>query len=263
MEQIIDSFVETKIIPDLKNQLQKLCLEPDNEEGIRFILQSVSKNMDKKALILTLKSILFVEKTSDVQRKNASVAIPFYLEAHESRDRSLIADELFTFGYRNGVPFYVQKLINYGGQNKGFLNVHKNNEDAFRWALRTNDMETVQILLNNQDKLGGIDINANNDQAFRECAVVGNLEAIKFLYDLAQQRKTPVNINTNKNEAFYRACTGGYLDVAQWIYQKSIDLGKKIDIRDGNHRYLNDTLKAYGQHTLRNLTVADWLSTLH
>lgn len=262
MDQRIDSFVGSKIMAQLTDNLKKMCEVEGNQKAVAMVVESASRMMGKAELIAKTKPILMEKDQALTYYTNTAGLIKTYLDSQETRNRSMAAEELFNHGFRQGATPYVVELIRYGGKTKSFINVHKNNEDAFRWALRTDNMDLVNLLLDNQQVIGGIDLHANNDQAFRECCVVGNLVAAQWLYDYAKTKGSPINLGVNKNEAFHRACTGGYLELAQWIYGRCKEVGKPIDLSEGDYRYLGDTFKAYGPNKTQVLQIAQWLSSM-
>jgi len=122
------------------------------------------------------------------------------------------------------------------------LNIHANDDEAFRYAcryghieiakwlisldantiLKTNndfafintfyngDFNLINVLMGMEYK---IDIHAKNDYAFRNACKYGHIEVAKWLYSLDDK----TNIHAKNDYAFRNACKYGHIEVAKWL----------------------------------------------
>jgi len=85
-----------------------------------------------------------------------------------------------------------------------------------------------------------INIHSNNEHAFKLRCADGNLEGVQWLYHYANEIKSPINIHDNsehcgqKMNAFSNSCAGGHLHVAKWLYEQAISINSPINIRINN-----------------------------
>ena len=70
----------------------------------------------------------------------------------------------------------------------GGIDIHRNNDSAFRWASRKGHESIVRWL----HSLGGVDIYANNDEAFRFACYNGHESIVRWLREISN---TELNSN--------------------------------------------------------------------
>src|SRR5580692_2014636 len=63
-----------------------------------------------------------------------------------------------------------------------------------------------------------LNIHKDNECAFRWSCWYGRLEVVKWLYDLGLQLNSPINIHVDNEYAFKCCCQNGHLGVAKWLY---------------------------------------------
>ena len=80
---------------------------------------------------------------------------------------------------------------------------------------------------NNADK---IDIHANNEEAFRLSCKYGHLEIAKWLINLSIKEEEPINIHIDNEWAFRKSCEQGHLNVVKWLYRVSKQQKTPIDL---------------------------------
>ena len=79
-------------------------------------------------------------------------------------------------------------------------------------------IEAAKWLLQlSQEIKSPIDIRANNDYAFRWSCRNGKIEMAKWLWQLSQEIKSPINIRTYDDFAFKMSCNCGHVEVAKWL----------------------------------------------
>jgi hypothetical protein len=116
---------------------------------------------------------------------------------------------------------------------KQSLNIHKDNDFAFRESCKNGYLEVVKWLYDVGLQLNSpINIHEDEERAFRWSCWCGHLEVSKWLYDLSLQLNSPINIHVIGEHAFRWSCMNGYLEVAKWLcslcdkYSIKIDNGK-------------------------------------
>jgi hypothetical protein len=62
---------------------------------------------------------------------------------------------------------------------------------------------------------GMIDIHAENESAFRWGCVNGHLQVVQWLWSISNET---INIHTYYDDAFDWSCRNGHLEVAQWLW---------------------------------------------
>ena len=115
------------------------------------------------------------------------------------------------------------------------IDIHSNNEEAFRFACVQGHLEIAQWLWQLD---GNTNIHADNEYAFKHACKFGKLEVAQWLWGLDQN----INIHANNEFAFVYACFGDHLEVAQWLsticndYLIAIDNGEILEwlIKDEN-----------------------------
>ena len=80
--------------------------------------------------------------------------------------------------------------------------------------------------------LGSVNIHANDEYAFRESCRNGHMDVAKWLISLGG-----VNIHANNEYAFRGACGNGHMDIAKWLFSLGANINKDIycgndDIRE-------------------------------
>ena len=124
------------------------------------------------------------------------------------------------------------------------IDIHANNDEAFRMACCWGHLETAQWLYS----LGDVDIHTDDEYAFRWACSHKHLETAKWLYSLGG-----VNIHTR---FFCMACCNGYLEIAQWLYSLGETEGVPIDIH-----FIDDTAFRYACDW-GHLETAQWLYSI-
>ena len=96
----------------------------------------------------------------------------------------------------------------------GNCNLNEHNQefiDCCEWHL---DIENLKYMLN---KYPDIDICYNNNQAFRLLCGRGNLETVKWLYEISKK----INIHAEDEDAIRTACRNKYYEVVRWLLEIS------------------------------------------
>jgi hypothetical protein len=62
-----------------------------------------------------------------------------------------------------------------------------------------------------------INIHANNEEAFRKSCKYERLEIAKWLYKISKENGEIINIHANNEEAFRKSCKYGRLEIAKWL----------------------------------------------
>lgn len=94
------------------------------------------------------------------------------------------------------------------------INIHTDNEYAFRSACENGHIELVKWLLSLQNIHGKINIHIDDEYAFRLACENGHIELVKFLYSV----DNTINVCACEEYAFRYSCIKGHLEVAKWIY---------------------------------------------
>lgn len=98
---------------------------------------------------------------------------------------------------------------------------HTNNDDVFIESCKYGQLEVVKWLY----QLGSINIHACHDKAFRISCEKNHLTIAKWLYDLGSvcKEQNPlaqgVDIYANHGEVFILSCKCGRIEVAKWLYE--------------------------------------------
>ena len=87
--------------------------------------------------------------------------------------------------------------------------VDKTNQNKFCWACEKGHLKVAQWLYS----LGGVNIHSEDEKAFRVACKNGHLEVAQLLYSLGG-----VNIHIMDESAFRLACKEGHLEIALWLY---------------------------------------------
>lgn len=102
------------------------------------------------------------------------------------------------------------------------LNVHYNNEEAFKCACINSRINTVKLLLT-LDGERKINVNINNDEIFMNACYDGRSDVVKLLLDLEDDRK--IDINRIGQEALLNAL---------YTYYYALQQDPSIDLEEGN-----------------------------
>jgi len=166
------------------------------------------------------------------------------LDAYLKRLDLLTTEEVredFILACRYNHLVLVQELLRIDGDRR--IDVHANNEYAFRWACEKGCLEMVRLLL----ALEGdrrIDVHAENEYAFRMVCRYGHLEIVKLLLALEGDRR--IDVHTNNEYAFFWACENGHLEIVDLFL--ALDGDRKIPEELVPKKYLPAT-PATPKHT--------------
>lgn len=127
------------------------------------------------------------------------------------------------------------------------INIHADNERAFRLAARNGHIEVIRYL----NSLEKINIHIKNEKIFRYSCSNGRFEVVKYLYSLGG-----IDIHVQNEFAFRVSCKYGYLELAKWLYSVSLNENNKIDIHIKNENAFRWSCYC------SNLEVAKWLYDL-
>ena len=108
---------------------------------------------------------------------------------------------------------YVKEIF-----ERGYVNIHDNNERAFYDACINGHLHVAKWLLyiSEEKKLGAIDIHVNNEEAFRWTCGYGHLEVAKWLLEISEKNKA-IDIYAENKFAFHLANAYGHLHVVKWL----------------------------------------------
>jgi hypothetical protein len=107
----------------------------------------------------------------------------------------------------------------------GIINIHANNEEAFRLSCEYDNLEIVKFLLFLEESHGKINIHAENELAFRCSCYNGHLEIVKILLSLEE---THGKIDIHVEYDFNFKCT--YKNKKYEIIKLLIDLDNYKDL---------------------------------
>ena len=128
---------------------------------------------------------------------------------------------LFIETCRMGFKFFAKYLV-----LKHKINIHADDEGAFRWSCENGHTETVKYLieLGNQPNNQQINIHANNEYAFRYSCQNGHIETVKYLIELGNQpNHQQINIHARDEYAFKWSCYYGHIETVKYL----IELGNQ------------------------------------
>lgn len=106
--------------------------------------------------------------------------------------------------------------------------------------------------------IGVIDIHRNNDYAFRSSILNGKFDVVKWLVFISSNGiSVPINIHSGNEYAFRMCCENGYLDIAKWLVEKSYndDEGMIAIHKENNYAFIHCCLRGH-------LELAKWLAEL-
>lgn len=96
--------------------------------------------------------------------------------------------------------------------DKHSIEISANNEEAFKLACASGNVNMVRLLLHNNID---IDISNNEEEAMKRACKYGNLLVVKFLYRI----KPSIDLSVQQDEMFYFSCMNGKINTAKWLYQ--------------------------------------------
>jgi len=133
------------------------------------------------------------------------------------------------------------------------INIHINDEEAFRMSCKNKNLELAQWLIDNKtiykvncfvskiiwrfapndfdiSKENGniIDIHVNDEEAFFCSCCIGNLEVAKWLIEISKENEEKINIHINNEEVFRFSCHN--VKIAKWLLEISKENGEIINI---------------------------------
>ena len=131
---------------------------------------------------------------------------------------------------------------------KNNIDIHYENDEAFRYACGNGNLELCKWLLT-LDTPESFNIHIYDDWSFGLSCETGNLELCKWLYSL----DTPdtFNIHYYNNYVFRDACRSGKLELCKWLY--SLDTLESFNI----HYYNN-----YALRLCKDIFVKFWILSL-
>lgn len=169
---------------------------------------------------------------------------------------------------------YLDKPINRNLSSKYLSNL-------FEYCIDNNQLEISKWLysLNNE-----IDTNSHQNLSFSKSCQNGNLETVKWIYQVLNDKirldpspeilfqaicrqghleivkflfsKFNIDIHHDNEQAFHNACRNDNIEIAKWLYEISLNEGKPIDIRANN----DDVFKRCT--VLNHQEICMWLATL-
>jgi len=90
------------------------------------------------------------------------------------------------------------------------LNIHINNDEAFRYACNSGNINIAKWLYSLEDKPN---IHANDDEVFRYACYTGNINIAQWLYELEDKP----NIHALCDAAFRIACYYDNISIVNWL----------------------------------------------
>lgn len=110
-------------------------------------------------------------------------------------------------GYFNIVKYYITN-------HPHKIDIHHNNDIAFRRSCTNDNLDIAKYLLYSDNK---IDIHIMDELVFRRCCAKGLLGMVKFLCDVSMSRNEKINVRI-LNDAFRLSCLHGHIAVAKFCY---------------------------------------------
>ena len=120
------------------------------------------------------------------------------------------------------------------------IDIHFNNESAFKWSCRYGQIEIAKWLLTLDGK---IDIHSNNDEAFRWCCSKGHIEIAKWLLTLDKfDNRLVCDYIKFKNNGIYR-----YLFRKDYRPTNEFMQTKYKEYLKNNNHYLKIKIRSMGR----------------
>jgi hypothetical protein len=159
---------------------------------------------------------------------------------------------VFQSSCRNGQIEIAKWLHKLGG-----IDIHANNELAFRWSCSEGHIEVAKWLYS----LGGVDINAlmndnTEDDAFQWSCKNGHVKVAKWLYSLLRG----VDDFAIRQHAFRSSCINGHIKVAKWLY--SLGEADEADPEVGVNIHVDNNDIFQWSCCFGHIEVAKWLYSL-
>lgn len=132
--------------------------------------------------------------------------------------------------------------------------------DAFQSCCMDGNLETVkwcyELYVHKFNNKKIVNIHDRKEMIFRTVCVRGKLDVAKWLYEMCLRENHPIDIHAADDYAFLVSCQDGQLEVVQWLWGLSNDLGKPYDIHR-NYEYCFRKSCENG-----HLAVAQWIYEL-
>lgn len=112
--------------------------------------------------------------------------------------------------------------------NKFKINIHDNNDYAFYISCLAGQLEIVKWLFEIGQKTNSlINVHICDDINFAVSCAHGHLEVAKWLIEMGKKLNSSINIETWDNSAFKWSCQNNHFEVAKWLLTIGIDLNEK------------------------------------
>jgi hypothetical protein len=186
---------------------------------------------------------------------------PFYICCRSQLASVKMVDWLYNLCIEQGASISI-----HGPYDNDMLFVFCENIDVCQWLINiANNLESP------------INIHANNEHAFKLRCSLGNLEEAQWLLEYSREINSPIDIYNNsehcgvKYNAFVESCARGQLDVAKWLWAMAEESGKPFDVRmNGDASFKNACQRASVDGTFAEYMndegeyaeTAKWLCTL-
>lgn len=117
----------------------------------------------------------------------------------------------FRWSCHNGCVDIVQFLLSLNDK----IDIHAENECAFRWSCEKGHIIITNLLLS----LDKFDIHVENEYAFTWSCANGHLDTVKLLIGLDNK----INIHINNDYAFFKSCLNGHIDTVKFLFSLDED----------------------------------------
>jgi len=110
------------------------------------------------------------------------------------------------------------------------IDIHSNNEEAFRGSCSSGHISIAKWLLKYSNKnKETLNIHAQNEEAFRESCGNGHISIAKWLLKYSNKNKEILNIHAQDEDAFKSSCYNGHIEVAKWIFEILKVIGEELN----------------------------------